>query len=325
LVVFTIIAILIALLLPAVQAAREAARKVQCSNHLKQLALGCLSHEQHLGFLPVDGLDWKWIGDPDLGFGEQQVGGWIYNVLPFIEQGAFHDVGAGRSAAEKNALWTKAVETPIPVLFCPARGPPMACPPPAWMTVGGIEQFRNVTYSPTMRLAHNDYAINCGWMRWGPYAPPPNLPVPNPHNDSPDGMLGARLATGCRAKVYMMSITDGTSNTYLIGEKYAQPEQYGTSEDDSYGGSAYGGHDFNTARYTSFLVDFTTGLGMAWPPHRDEVGFGACMAFGSAHAHSLNMAFCDGSVQPISYAIDGKVHACFGHRHDGKVIPAGAY
>ena len=47
--------------------------------------------------------------------------------------------------------------------------------------------------------------------------------------------------------------------------------------------------------------------------------------FGSAHADSFNAAFCDGSVQSISYTIDGAVHACFGDRHDGRVISAGSF
>ena len=86
LVVITIIGILIALLLPAVQAAREAARRMQCANQIKQLATGSLLHLDSQGHLPCGGWKWTWVGDPDRGFGPVQPGGWIYNILPYIEQ-----------------------------------------------------------------------------------------------------------------------------------------------------------------------------------------------------------------------------------------------
>ena len=88
LVVIAIIGVLVALLLPAIQAAREAARRTQCINNLKQLALGCQNHHDTHGHFPTGGWGWYWVGDPDRGFGKEQPGGWAYNLLPFFEQQA---------------------------------------------------------------------------------------------------------------------------------------------------------------------------------------------------------------------------------------------
>jgi prepilin-type N-terminal cleavage/methylation domain-containing protein len=93
LVVIAIIGILIALLLPAVQAAREAARRSQCQNNLKQLGLGMLLHVDVHQHFSSGGWGWRWVGDPDRGTGTSQPGGWNYPLLSFIEQQALHELG----------------------------------------------------------------------------------------------------------------------------------------------------------------------------------------------------------------------------------------
>ena len=86
LVVIAIIGILVVLLLPAIQAAREAARRSECQNHLKQIGIACQLHVDAFGHLPTGGWgDW-WVGCPDMGHAERQPGGWPYQLLSFIEE-----------------------------------------------------------------------------------------------------------------------------------------------------------------------------------------------------------------------------------------------
>ena len=91
LVVIAIIAMLVTLLLPAVQAAREAARRSQCQNNLKQLGMGCLNLESALGHYPPGGWGWAWVGDSDQQSNRDQPGGWIFGILPFMEESGFYN------------------------------------------------------------------------------------------------------------------------------------------------------------------------------------------------------------------------------------------
>ena len=118
LVVITIIGILIALLLPAVQAARESARRTQCSNNLKQLSLGCLSFESSTGHLPPNGWGPTWFGDPDRGTGWKQPGGWIFNILPYIEQANLWGLQSGTTGAARYQAAYTMLTTPLSVLNC---------------------------------------------------------------------------------------------------------------------------------------------------------------------------------------------------------------
>jgi prepilin-type N-terminal cleavage/methylation domain-containing protein len=338
LVVITIIAILIALLLPAVQMAREAARRAQCSNNLKQLALGCLDHEQANGFLPTGGWGWGWVGDADQAPDWRQPGGWVYNVLPFIDQQPLHDTGKGMSGAAKNEAHTRRAAVVLGVLHCPTRRAAVAYP----YIIGLGGPNHNLVAGNI--VARSDYAGNGGdyytdpsnpigaaWSSYNgyPWAGPSGVSlVENPPGEMTAGARAtfanvAKYATGiffCGSQVKVADITDGATNTYLLGEKHVDPDCYTTGGDYGDNESVLIGDNADVTRWSGYYGDNPNYL---YPPIQDTPGNGASVNFfGSAHGGSLNMALCDASVKPVSYSIDPQVHRRYANRKDGLPIDA---
>jgi prepilin-type N-terminal cleavage/methylation domain-containing protein len=344
LVVITIIGILIALLLPAVQAAREAARMTQCRNQLKQLALGCLNHESTYKRLPTNGWGYGWSGDADLGTERHQPGGWIFNILPYIEQQPLHEMGAGLPQAQKYAMHLQRNAVPLATIICPTRRRVMAFP-----YVESYNQYTVINSAqPVLLAARSDYAINegdvpcdSGWPNsaaWTCATPAPNGSI-GPATLADGGVNGsigpggqdqkakqtfdncASMCTGvayCGSLIRMSDITDGAANTYLVGEKYLNPDNYYTGTDGCDNDVALMGDNGDIGRWTAEVESWMSM--QYYPPAQDVPGWQDGNCFGSAHAVGCNMALCDGSVRTINYSIDPETHRRLGNRKDGLVI-----
>jgi prepilin-type N-terminal cleavage/methylation domain-containing protein len=304
LVVITIIGILIALLLPAVQAAREAARRLQCQNHIKQLALGCLTHENTARQFPTGGWGYAWTGDADRGTDWQQPGGWLYNILPFIEQQPLYDLGSGMDAATKKTAHKQRLATPVSYFYCPTRRPVATYPWTIW------HQWRN-SDNVTV-VGRNDYAANSGDNHmnadYGPQDGPASMAVVSSPRFFADYNASETGVIFYGSTIKMADVTDGTSNTYLLGEKYADPDYYTTGEDNGDNEAALSGDNEDITRWTDVA------------PLPDTPGYAPRGIFGSAHATGFSMAFCDGSVQQMNYTIDPTIHKYLGNRGDDHPI-----
>ncbi len=348
LVVIAIIGVLVALLLPAVQAAREAARRAQCQNNLKQIGLGWLNHESSHKFLPSGGWGDKYYGDPNRGYGKKQPGSWCYNILAFVEQQNLRQLGSGSASGStgwQNAI-TQVNTTPLAGFMCPSRRPAKLYPSNMNnSTTGPFASLQSV--GQAQGVAKTDYAASSGdsAVTASDTEQGETLWMPSSYSeadstgqsvfarfegfteDPKDG--GRRWQTGVsyyRSEIALKRIEDGASNTYMVGEKFLGVDQYESSP----GGSATPGFDWgeNQDMYTGYEWDNHRG---AWPlngngfakdayqPQQDQAGLAPPnpqLKFGSAHAAGFNMVFCDGSVHVIPYDIDPLVHSYLGSRLD---------
>ena len=328
LVVIAIIGVLVALLLPAVQAAREAARRSQCANNLKQIGLAGQLHVDAHGFFQSCGWGWNWTGDPDMGFGKSQPGGWLYDVLPYIEQKNLHDRGSGAPIAEKKEAASEVISTPVSAFVCPSRRAPETFP--------SVWYAKSQNYKPCVnsgrveRYAHSDYAGNAGDL--GPklgsgavfFRGPGNLARESKHNWQLEKWSLINGVVYLRSEVGMQQITDGSSNTYFCGEKYVRTDnmEIGGSYGDN--GPMYQGHDHDVLRWAWRTIRLSNGQETrqagACFPGPDRVGSESPInCFGSNHPGGFYMAFCDGSVRMISFDVDNDVHSRMGNREDGEI------
>jgi prepilin-type N-terminal cleavage/methylation domain-containing protein/prepilin-type processing-associated H-X9-DG protein len=329
LVVIAIIGILVALLLPAIQAAREAARRSQCKNNLKQLALGCLNHHDTHKHFPTGGWGYFYVGDPDRGYDKQQPGGWIYNVLTYIEEGPLHDKGADGDAMLLSRPQREAardvVLSPLNVINCPSRRQTKT------FVMGANDAGAGLKNSITPPEAgRGDYAANSGHVLnefpsagTSPGAGPPSYTGTDPWFTDTINQFGRQgnvdLLTGVsfvRSEIGIRRIIDGTTKTYLVGERYIPVANY---EDGQWGAdNETWCTGFNNDNYR--VTSRATGMQEATPiPDSDTTSPDGGLRFGSAHSGNFNMAMCDGSVQSVSYDIDWQVHRDLGNRQDGNV------
>ncbi len=313
LVMLAIIGILVALLLPAIQAAREAARRASCANHLKQLALAALNHEQSHRHFPTGGWGHRWVGDSDRGFGRQQPGGWAFGVLPYIENQALHQLGRGATAEEKAEIFAQRNATPISVLHCPSRREARSYP-----TAPGFSPI-NAKTGPT--TGRSDYAANAGTLSAGLVFAGPESLAQGDGNEfewpDPRSFTGV---IGLRSELSMAEIIDGTTTTLLFGEKSMNPLDYTTGADPGDRASAYSGFSLDLQRWTFSQPKEDEAEGRRdagqWTPVQDRPGQTTPTRFGSAHFGGCQFAFCDGSVRFISDSIDGETFRYLGNRRD---------
>jgi len=315
LVVIAIIGILVALLLPAVQYARESARRTECSNNLAQIAKAIHLHENSLKVLPTGGdHPWPhpdWYRDAGTGsfYGPKMQGmGWAFQILPYCDY-ANVMTQRGASDAATEALITS---TPMQMYFCPSRRRNTryatnilmdyvaACPTNDLSNTddGGSQSnalWRGSIWSVAYNQSYNGVIVRTNWDQ----PPPP----------------AQGTAANCTNPITLSLIKDGTSNTLMIGEKRLLPAQYtsGAWYDDR-GWSD--GWDPDIIRLTSapFGPDYRAQTDM----NTGTVG-DIAYHFGSAHATGMNCAFADASVKFVPYTMNRVNFQRMGHRSDSQV------
>lgn len=291
-VVMAIIAILSSLLLTGVQAAREASRRLSCQNNLRQFGLAMEAHHQAHRHYPTGGWGNLWVGDPDRGFGVEQPGGWAFNLLPYIEQGQVHAMGAGKVGQDKNVALAQMMQVPLPLFHCPSRRGGALYP------FSLLYVMRNAL--PVDYAAKTDYAVNGGDRPLSGGSGPLSLDSAHVNGHSWPDLARISGISFTRSRFRQVDVFSGLSNTLAIGEKFLSASGLGLAGADDQ--TLYMGDDADIRCFTRN------------PPLRDTLTGELSDQFGSRHPAGCQFLYCDGRVQTIHYDIDIDVFRMLGNR-----------
>ncbi len=290
LVVISIIGILMSLLLPAVQAVRESARRTQCKNNLHQLALATTNYHDAIGRLPP--------ARPADGFLT-----WYVFIMPFIEGNSLYsrfDIAAPYADQDPDVL-----KINIKTFNCPSR------------RIDGGVSFFETTGEPVGAVG--DYVGNAGTSEffpgdvWALF----DLEVDGVINSglaSENPVVAGRLVRPVRGRIGLSAIKDGTSHTFLFGEKALNLDHQ--REPGGWGdGSIYNGNEPASSMRLGGI-----GMPMATTQDYPAPGPGAIPVFGSAHSATVNFGFVDGHVASIPESVDELVLRLLCSRRDGEPV-----
>jgi prepilin-type N-terminal cleavage/methylation domain-containing protein/prepilin-type processing-associated H-X9-DG protein len=306
LVVIAIIAVLIGLLLPAVQKVREAAARIKCANNLKQIALAVHLHADAVGTLPRSGNPSNTAqgnkGPGCCGPGEPRWS-WLARSLPYLEQGPLYDLGrlAGNPALNATPETLQVVGTRLPVVACPSDPDSAAG---VRSDAAGLEGIRVGTTNykgvagATWCFAPNKYNCPNPALYDGAF----NGEIDWPGLDWSDGLFTRSDAR--RRKILRVSdIRDGTSNTLMIGEDLPRFNKHcGWPYSNIATGTV--GIPMNVSNTGDWLDP------SVWP---------RVYSFRSRHPGGVQFAFADGSVRFLPQTIDLAAYRAIGTYAGGEV------